>query len=117
MLPHRGDCGLPETDSAVPWWNNVIYPNLQAFRFQKTLHVAEESLVLNNAAGEHNRRGSTLPAESCNCAVEPLGNSALKCTGNFTSIPAAEPVANHAREQRTKIQLAVREWEGICVGG
>ena len=83
----------------------MIRPNPQSFCFDETLDVPQQQLILKDAAGEDDRIGSMLMAKNCNRVVKPFSNSALKCAGNFASIPATQPVANHFGEQRAEIQF------------
>ena len=83
----------------------MISPHQQAFCFDETLDVAQQQLILKDAARQHNRIDSVLSTQYCNRVAKSFRNSTLKRAGNFTSISAAEPVTNHPGEQRAEIKF------------
>ena len=102
---------LPQADAAIVRRNGVVGPNRQGLAAQQVAHVQQQQLVLENAAGEHDRIELPLVAERCyrrtpvlaRLHVEMLALFPLAC-GHVSAPPPRLAVAgeNPARHSRTE---------------
>ena len=63
ILRKCSERGLPEANSTVVWWDQMICPYLKFFGFEKGLQVLKQQLVLEYSPGQNDCVGSPLFAD------------------------------------------------------
>src|SRR5580704_11059462 len=109
ILRKCSDRGLPEANSTVIWWHQMICPYLKFFGFEKRFQVLKQQLVLEYSSGQNDGVGSPLFADCSDGCVQPFSDSPLKCASDLSGRTSVHPVVDYTLKQRTEVEFAIRK--------